>query len=127
MPPANLILQALHGIRADLKGVHDELTGVHAEMKGVHEAQAATNARLDGVVQRLDGLSERVDVLAQRTTAGFVETNTKLAALTHVVEQHDRRLDYLLTTGLGAEVRQLGKRVTRLESARRVSAPRKKR
>lgn len=113
LPPANLILQALHGIRSDLRGVHEEL-------RHMHEAQNTTNQRLDRVEQGLDRV-------AKRTTEGFVETNTKLAALAHVVQEHDRRLDHLLTAGLGSEVRELRARVTRLESARRVSAPGKKR
>jgi phage shock protein A len=118
IPSTNLVLQALHGIRSDLKRVHVDLEQMHA-------LQEATNERLERV-------ENRVEHLEKRTTEGFLETNTKLAALTgkvsdlsDVVSDHGRRLDHTLTAGLGSEVRSQRVRVDRLESGRRVRTPAK--
>ena len=124
LPPANLILQALHGIRSDLKSLqsstNERLEGLGERLERLESLQVATN-------ERLDRLETGLDQLAKRTTKGFLETNTKLAQLSKTVGQHEKRLDHLLREGLGAEVRDLRRRVDRLESARRLTPPKKSR
>ncbi|MFZ5471186.1 MAG: hypothetical protein ACOZIN_17325 [Myxococcota bacterium] len=119
LPPANLILQALHAIRF--------------ELRGLREGQEQTNARLDETNARLDetnaSLNTRLTRLEKATTRGFIATNSKLASLAlrvdnlaKKVSEHDRRLDHLLTKGLGAQVRTLQERVGRIEA--RLISPR---
>ena len=123
MPPANLILQALHGVRSDLPLLHEDLEQVHTRLGRVEVEVSGVKEEVSGVKEEVSGVKEEVVALGRRTTEGFLQTNTKLADLTLEVGKHDRRLDHLLTTGLGAEVRELKKRVTRLEPGRVVRRP----
>lgn len=105
LPPANLILRALNGIRADLQGLR----------KTTDDRLMSIENRLDATNERLDATNQALGRLERRTTDGFLKTNTKLAELARVVEQHDRRFDHMLRFGIGAEVRGLRGRVDKLE------------
>lgn len=112
LPPANLILRALNGIRADLQGLRKTTDD---RLMSIENRLDATNERLDATNQRLDATNQALGRLERRTTDGFLKTNTKLAELARVVEQHDRRFDHMLRFGIGAEVRGLRGRVDKLE------------
>lgn len=112
LPPANLILQALHGIRTDLKGLAERLDATNQRLDATNQRLDATNQRLEDGLGRLESRLERLE---QRTTQGFIETNSKLAELTRIVSEHDQRLDHLLREGMGAEVRSLRARMDRVE------------
>jgi archaellum component FlaC len=110
MPPANLILQALHAIRGELTAMRRE--------------QEKTNERLDQTNQRLDQTNERLDNLRVFTVQKLTDLNAKVDGLSDRVENVGTRLEkhleswgYQLTQGMGAEVRDLRERVTKLESA----------
>jgi ABC-type transporter Mla subunit MlaD len=90
LPPANLILQALHSIRGAVERTNDRLDHTINRLDGVVEALKQTNERLDKTIDRLDSLEKR-------TTKGFLDTNTRLAALTKAVAHQERRFEHLLT------------------------------
>ena len=126
MPPANLMLQALHAIRAEIKLTNAQLGETNSRLDRLEHGLAENTATIAATNARLDTLSGRV-------TEGFLHTNTNLVDLGRTVDHladkldtHEKRVDHLLTDGLGAEVRLLGKRVLRLESARVVRRPTKK-
>ena len=96
--PKDLVLQALHGIRADIKGLHQE------QVK-TNERLDKTIERLDKTIERLDHTVDRLDRLERRVTEGFIETNTKLADLSGQVDGLSGRLDSLsgrVESGLAA-------------------------
>lgn len=118
-PPTNLILQALHGIRGEIKDTNSRLESM--------------DERLESMDDRLGRVETRLEDLGHRTTKGFLGTNTKLATLTKAVDhlaeaqsRLDKRFDYMLPRGVGAEVRDLRHRVTRLESSRISRRPKRK-
>ena len=123
MPPANLILQALHAIKGSVDKTNERLDVLTVEVKH-------TNERLDQTNERLDQTNERLDSLREFTVKGLTELNHKMdegfdrlgKALDrqgNEIHQLNERLDNFLT-GEGAK---LVKRVDTLESEfRRIAA-----
>jgi len=101
MPPTDLVLQALHAIRSEVK----ELRG---DVQTMHEEQAKTNARLDETNAKLERLDRRV-------TEGFVETSTKLADLSLRVSVLGDRFENVITGQFGKELRDLKSRMDSVE------------
>jgi hypothetical protein len=82
MPPANLILQALHAIRAEGQKTNERLDSLIGR---VGSLESSTN-------QRLDALNERVDNLRVFTVQGLTDLNTKVDRLAGVVERQGEQL-----------------------------------
>ncbi|MGC4114295.1 MAG: hypothetical protein QM765_06700 [Myxococcales bacterium] len=108
LPPADLVLQALHAIRNEVK----ELRG---DVKTMHEEQAKTNARLDQTNTRLDETNAKLERLDRRVTEGFVETNTKLADLSLRFGVLGDRFENVITGQFGKELRDLKARMDSCE------------
>ena len=97
LPATDLVLQALHGIRAEVKGLRGEVKELRAEL-------VKTNARIDETNSRLDRLDRRV-------TEGFLETNTKIAELSGRVVELGDRLENVILGQMGQDVRDLKARM----------------
>jgi chromosome segregation ATPase len=104
LPATDLVLQALHGIRAEVKGLRGDVAELRAEIQ-------KTNARIDETNARLDETNARLDRLDRRVTEGFLETNTKIAELSGRVVQLGDRLENVILGQMGQDVRDLKARM----------------
>lgn len=105
LPPSDLVLQALHAIRNEVKELRGDVREVKAELK---ELRTDTNTRIDET-------NARIDMLDRRVTEGFIETNTKLADLSLRVTVQGDRLENLVSGQFGKELRDLRARVDTVE------------
>ena len=115
IPPANLILQALHAIKGSVDTVKVAVDQTNARLD-------QTNARLDQTNARLDQTNEKLENLRVFTVRGLTDLNAKVDHLAVVVErqgseihQLNGRLDHFLA---GEGARQV-KRIDALESEMR--------
>jgi len=101
MPPANLILQALHAIR----------TEVRDGFVRTNEQLGQTNSRIDQTNARLEQTNERLENLRFFTVNKLTELNTKLDGTNERIDRLTDRFDNFIS-GEGAK---LVKRVDALE------------
>lgn len=79
----------------------------------IEQMQEEVNNRIDRVETRLN---HRIDDLETRVNQGFAEVNQRIDTLTHTVEEINRR-DLDDSNAFAADIANLDKRVTRLETA----------
>ena len=115
MPPANLILQALHAIKGSVDKVKVAVDETNLRLD-------QTNLRLDQTNERLDLTNERLENLRVFTVQGLTDLNAKVDHLAVVVEQQggeihqlNERFDHFL---VGEGAKQV-KRLDALESEMR--------
>ena len=108
LPPANLILQALHAIRKEISGTNARLDQTNEKLDQTNARLDQTNERLEGfrvfTVQKLTDLNVKVDRLGDRVDQ-----------LGDRVDQLGDRLENVLTGQLGQDVRDLKARMLIVE------------
>jgi len=118
LPPANLILQALHAIKGSIDQTNLRVDALALEVRATNARLDQTNARLDQTneqlqnlrivtVQKLTDLNAKVD----ETNTRLEETNTRLGRLEASHDLLNERFDHFL----GGEGAQLVRRVTKVE------------
>jgi len=108
LPATDLVLQALHAIRAEVKGLRADVAELRGEVAELRAELVKTTARLDETNARLDRLDRRV-------TEGFIDTNTKTAELSANVVQLGDRLENVILGQMGQDVRDLKARMVVVE------------
>lgn len=105
MPPANLILAALHAIRVAAEKTNQRLDETNQRLDALVAEVKATNGRIDETNERLDSLRDF-------TVKHLTSLNTKIDTLNERLNGLNDRIDGLTekVDRMGGELRQLNAR-----------------
>jgi predicted nuclease with TOPRIM domain len=97
---ADLTIEVLKDIRAEMRGMRGELVEVRDDMRGMrgelHELRGdvrALQGEIHEVRGELHGLNGRVDTLNERVDSGFAGVNHRLDGVIKIVGTHHRELE----------------------------------
>ncbi|MGI5860504.1 MAG: hypothetical protein ACOX6T_00440 [Myxococcales bacterium] len=94
LPPASLILQALHAIRKEIAGTNTRLDVTREELSARIDQ---TNTRLEETNRRLDETNEKLDQLRVFTVQKLTDLNAKVDRLGERADVLGDRLENILT------------------------------
>ncbi len=95
MPPANLILQALHLIRAEGQKTNERLDKLTERVDGTNERLDKLTDRVDATNDRVDTLGERVDSTIGQLSAFRVVAMQALTDLNHKTDKNTEAINHL--------------------------------